>query len=165
MVFSGPTPKSPETRARRNKTVAMTRLPKSGRTGRTPKWPLPKPAKADALSRHTDTVWHELWTTPQAVQWERMGAGTLREVAAYARFRAMADYGDLDAQRESRLLGDRLGLTPAAMLRLRWEVVDDDVVPAAGAATGAGARTSQRYGNLRSIGAAGTDGAAAAEGA
>lgn len=37
---SGPPPKSPEQRARRNATVAMTKLPASGRSGKPPKWPL-----------------------------------------------------------------------------------------------------------------------------
>ena len=40
MAGMGPPPKSPETRARRNATVSMTRLPAAGRTGDAPDWPL-----------------------------------------------------------------------------------------------------------------------------
>lgn len=36
----GPAPKNPDQRARRNATVAMTRLPAAGRSGKPPKWPL-----------------------------------------------------------------------------------------------------------------------------
>lgn len=37
----GPPPKEAENRARRNPTVAMTKLPAAGRQGPAPKWPLP----------------------------------------------------------------------------------------------------------------------------
>lgn len=40
MGISGPPPKDPDQRARRNATIAMTRLPASGRQGPAPKWPL-----------------------------------------------------------------------------------------------------------------------------
>lgn len=40
MAGTGRTPKDADQRARRNATVAMTRLPASGRTGRAPAWPL-----------------------------------------------------------------------------------------------------------------------------
>jgi hypothetical protein len=38
---TGPPPKDPEKRARRNATVATVALPAAGRKGRTPAWPLP----------------------------------------------------------------------------------------------------------------------------
>ncbi|MET8982128.1 hypothetical protein ABZX85_41750 [Streptomyces sp. NPDC004539] len=69
-------------------------------------------------------LWKQLWALPQAVEWER--AGWLREVAQYVRWKARAEQGDLDASKEARQLGDRLGLTPLAMLRLRWKVVSAD---------------------------------------
>lgn len=67
-------------------------------------------------------LWRELWATPQAVQWERLR--WTREVAAYARWKVLAESGDLNAAKEARQLADRLGLTPLALLRLRWEIVD-----------------------------------------
>lgn len=41
MGISGPPPKDADQRARRNPTVAMTKLPAAGRQGPAPKWPLP----------------------------------------------------------------------------------------------------------------------------
>lgn len=40
MAGNGPVPKDPEKRARRNATVAMTKLPAEGRKGPAPAWPL-----------------------------------------------------------------------------------------------------------------------------
>ncbi|MFG3050335.1 hypothetical protein ACGFZP_05175 [Kitasatospora sp. NPDC048239] len=70
-------------------------------------------------------LWSELWATPQAAAWERLG--WTREVAQYVRWKAKAEQGDMDAAKEARQLADRLGLNPLAMLRLRWEVAADEV--------------------------------------
>lgn len=70
-------------------------------------------------------LWGDLWRLPQAVMWERLG--WIREVAQYVRWKVQAEMGDLDASKESRMLADRLGLNPLAMLRLRWEVSSDEV--------------------------------------
>lgn len=70
-------------------------------------------------------LWGELWATPQAAAWERLG--WTREVAQYVRWKVKAESGDLDASKEARQLADRLGLNPLAMLRLRWEVAPDEV--------------------------------------
>jgi hypothetical protein len=70
-------------------------------------------------------LWRTLWALPQAVAWERMGY--LNEVAQYVRWKIRAELGELAASRESRMLGDRLGLTPVSMLALRWEVVADEL--------------------------------------
>lgn len=70
-------------------------------------------------------LWVDLWRLPQAVAWEKLG--WLRDVAQYVRHKVMAELGDLDGAREARQWSDRLGLSPLAMLRLRWEVVGDEV--------------------------------------
>jgi hypothetical protein len=70
-------------------------------------------------------LWTDLWATPQAAAWERLG--WTREVAQYVRWKVRAESGDLDASKEARQLADRLGLNPLAMLRLRWEVAEDEV--------------------------------------
>jgi hypothetical protein len=70
-------------------------------------------------------LWVTLWALPQAVAWERMGY--LNEVAQYVRWKVRAELGELAASKESRLLGDRIGLTPTAMLHLHWEVVADEL--------------------------------------
>ena len=117
----GPPPKPDNQRRRRNATVAMTRLPSEGRKGETPEWPLSSSAAYD------EDLWAELWSTPQAVAWERLGAGTIRVVARYVVLLAEADVGEPKAAMEVRQLEDRLGLSPLAMLRLRWEVAADEV--------------------------------------
>jgi hypothetical protein len=79
----------------------------------------------DAQRRVEAELWAELWALPQAVAWERQR--WVREVAQYVRWKAKAEQGDLDAAKEARQLGDRLGLSPLALLRLRWEVAEDEV--------------------------------------
>lgn len=70
-------------------------------------------------------LWATLWALPQAVAWERLGY--LNEVAQYVRWKVRAELGELQASKESRYIGDRLGLTPASMLHLRWEIVSDEL--------------------------------------
>lgn len=79
----------------------------------------------EAQQRLEAELWRDLWATPQAAAWERLG--WTREVAQYVRWKVQAELGDLDASKEARQLGDRLGLTPLAMLRLRWEIAPDEV--------------------------------------
>lgn len=69
-------------------------------------------------------LWKDLWSTPQSVQWERLE--WTRDVAQYVRHKVLAELGDLDSAKEARQWSDRLGLTPLAMLRLRWEVAEDE---------------------------------------
>jgi hypothetical protein len=68
-------------------------------------------------------LWRALWKTPQATQWERLE--WTRDVAQYVRHKVLGELGELDDAREARQWSDRLGLTPLAMLRLRWEVAAD----------------------------------------
>lgn len=176
MAGMGPPPKA--NRQRRNATVAMTRLPAEGRSGKTPVWPLPDdvvttvklemaqaaverltyeledgptPAKARAVERKLKAeefevavltkrlamqramekkLWRELWRTPQATMWERLS--WTRDAAQYVRWKVQAELGDLDAAKEARQLSDRLGLTPLALLRLRWEIVAEEEAAGAG---------------------------------
>lgn len=65
-------------------------------------------------------LWAELWTMPQAVIWEESHAG--REVAQYVRWKIRAEQGDLKAATEARMLSDRLGLNPKALMALRAEI-------------------------------------------
>lgn len=108
----------------------MTQLPAEGRQGPVPRWPLPPLAADDeglsgVLEEREAELWTDLWETPQAVAWERMR--WTRTVARYVRFEVQAETGDLKAGAEARLLEDRLGLSPQAMLRLRWEVAADEM--------------------------------------
>lgn len=115
MAGMGPPPKHPSQK-RRPSTSKLTQLPAEGRKGRAPRWPF---ADSTATERK---LWAELWRTPQAVMWERTHAH--REVAAYVRWSLAAEAGDLRAAPEARQLSDRLGLTPLALRRLEWEIVE-----------------------------------------
>ena len=132
----GPPPKSSDQRRRRNATVAMTRLPAEGRKGEAPEWPL------SSCAAYDPDLWAELWSTPQAAAWETLGAGTIRVVARYVVLLAEADVGEPKAAMEVRQLEDRLGLSPMAMLRLRWEIAPDEVAEARDKRTTPAARRS-----------------------
>lgn len=96
-------------------------LPSEGRKGRPPAFPL----RLKPLKGQTE-LWADLWSTPQAVAWERLG--WTRIVGRYCRLVLVAEV-EMDAKfmAEARQLEDRLGLTPMAMLRLRWRVADDEL--------------------------------------
>jgi hypothetical protein len=96
----------------------MTLLP-AHREGPPPRWPLGRPSKIES------ETWAELWTLPQAAAWER--SQSTRVVARYCQLLLKAEFGNVLLMPEVRMLEDRLGLSPMAMLRLRWEVAADEV--------------------------------------
>jgi len=95
-------------------------LPKSGRPGAPPRFPMPKATKPER------ELWAELWSTPQAVAWEQLG--WTRVVARYCRMtlQSEAEGAPIALAAEVRQLEDRLGLSPMAMRRLSWKVDDRD---------------------------------------
>jgi len=119
MAGMGPPPKDPSQRRRRNAGPTELVLPKSGRPGAPPRFPMPKATKPER------ELWAELWQTPQAVAWERHR--WTRDVAQYARLKAAGELGSMKAVSEARQMGDRLGLNPHALLRLRWEIAPDEL--------------------------------------
>lgn len=197
MAGMGPAPKPADQRARRNATVATTKLPAGGRGRRAaPRWPLIADvatkvraelaaAKAAELQDELEArlaadrplgnlryrlehaieqreiyaarqreqrrlegeLWRDLWRTPQAVQWERLG--WTRDVAQYVRHKVLGELGELDDAREARQWSDRLGLSPLAMLRLRWEVEDK---AATEQPKRRGGRAAARHASLRVVG-------------
>ena len=112
----GPAPKPAGQRVRRNVVAGTIRLPRAGRAGPAPDWP---------LSGKAPKVWHEVWQTPQAIQWEHQGLE--RVVARYCRVLVAAERANAAAATlaEVRQMEDRLGLSAMAMKRLQWEIVDD----------------------------------------
>jgi len=116
-----PGPPPSQDPVRRNARSGPLKLPAEGRKGRTPAWPLPDDASTQ--ERH---AWKQLWSTPQAVAWDRLG--WTRTVARYCRMLVLAE-----ATMNPQLLGqvsnmeDRLGLTPKAMRMLLWEIAVDEV--------------------------------------
>ena len=120
----GPAPKHPDQRRRRNAAPVLTQLPAAGRQGDPPTWPLSKPTATETA------FWAEVWATPQAVAWERLG--WVRTVARYVRVAVQAEKPKAPAMvcSEARQMEDRLGLTPMSLLRLRWEISADEVAEA-----------------------------------
>lgn len=121
--------------ARKNVRVGPQKLPKGGRKGPTPEWPLPGGQSADEKQ-----LWKELWATPQAVAWEQLE--WTRAVARYARIALEAEQrkAPVMTRAEARQMEDKLGLTPKAMRMLLWEVVGDEVEQARQASDVASAR-------------------------
>ncbi len=122
MAGMGPPPKPADQRRRKNRSAPnLTQLPSEGRQGDVPAWPLPDPREAEL------EVWAELWVSPQATMWERLG--WTRAVARYTRTLVDAEVtgAPITLLGEVRQMEDRLGLTPMSMLRLRWEVVTDEL--------------------------------------
>lgn len=102
-----------------------------------------------AQARTENELWLELWKTPQATQWEKNH--WTRDVAQYVRHKAKAEAGSLDDAKEARMQADRLGLTPLALLRLRWEIVE---APAKSQTTPTrrSKSNSSKYSKLRVVG-------------
>ena len=119
MPGPAPKPESQQRRKGRGLAGAVTRLPRSGRQGEPPIWPLHR------QSRREHELWTAVWATPHAVAWERLG-WTL-EVAMYVLLFAKCERKPRAIELiERRSQADRLGLTPMSMLRLRWEITDAD---------------------------------------
>lgn len=134
MAGNGPPP-NPNAR-RRNARVGVVLLPAKGREGEPPAWPV-----GFNPSRRMDAIWADLWSTPQAVAWERLAY--TRVVARYVDclVQLERDLDEIDDPKvyvamlaaqtrllpEVRQLEDRLGLNPKAMRSLMWEVAADEV--------------------------------------
>lgn len=149
-ISSGPPP-NPNSRTQRAKVGEWTLLPGRGRAGRAPRWPLTEPSERER------NVWREVWRTPQAIEWEHLGWAY--DAALYVRFLVAAEVPDspsaLRAAAEARQWSDRLGLSPAALLRLRWRIVPDEL-----AATVAVTAASDPRVRLRVVAGGGDDDAA-----
>jgi len=121
-----PRPKDARIRRRRNPTPGFKLLPHEGRTGPPPEWPLPThpdPVTAALEARK----WEELWTLPQAVEWERMrDFGT---VALYVRVfvEAAMPMADEKLLTQVRQLDAKIGLSARSMRDLHWET--DEPIP------------------------------------
>ena len=118
MAGFGPPPKPASQRRHRSKTLADAKvtLPPEGRQGPPPRWPLGRAAAAQSR------LWRELWATPQAAAWEHLGWP--RVVARYVLLLLEAEKAGASPAllAEVRQMEDRLGLSPMALLRLRWEI-------------------------------------------
>lgn len=123
-LMPGPVPKPDDQRRRRNPTIAMTQLPNEGYLGEVPEWPLATVSEAE-LER-----WNWIWRKPQAALWIRDGVEDI--VARYIRNCLMVEGRDVNVAlayivAEIRQQEDRLGRSPMALMRLRWQVAADAV--------------------------------------
>lgn len=103
-------------------------LPHEGRKGPVPEWPLPELTYDDdpTIAAAEEMEWRRVWSLPQAIEWERMRCEPL--VAMYVRvFVKAARTGDQKLLNEMRQLDGKLGLSPRAMMDLRWETDDAPV--------------------------------------
>lgn len=118
MAGTGPAPKDPSTRSRRNASLPMTKLPSAGRGKRAPNWPLP----ADVVRQVKQQLSEEL-AVDLAQQMEETDDGrTLRRlerqlVTAKSTARILAEEIKLE-QRLERELWTALWRTPQAAV---WE--------------------------------------------
>ncbi len=120
MAGKGPAPKLPDQRRRRNATPGFKRLSHEGRFGDPPASPLTTPSAAEL------NQWRELWSLPQAVEWERIRCEPM--VALYVRvFVSVTTELDPKMLNELRQLDAKIGLSPRSMLDLRWEI-DEAIV-------------------------------------
>lgn len=119
----GPPPKDPNARRRRNPTPGFRLLPHEGRTGPIPDFPLPSPDQGEL------SYWREIWSLPQAVEWERMRCE--RFVALYVRSFIAASMGGADPKllAEVRQLDAKIGISPKAMRDMRWETDEPEQDP------------------------------------
>lgn len=117
-AYSGPA-KDPNALARRRDGADWIHLPRSGRKGETPRFPL------TASTHRERTLWASVWRLPQAIQWE--ANEQFVEVALYVR--SLADAEQRDASVAARTLvrqfQEGLGISLPGMNRLRW-IIDDD---------------------------------------
>lgn len=109
---------------RRNPRVGPVYLPASGRAGEPPEWPLGRQTVAE------ERAWAQLWATPQAVAWERLG--WTRTVARYCRVMVASEKPKAPPAllAQATALEDRLGLTPKSMRLMLWEIAPDEVAQA-----------------------------------
>lgn len=118
---SGPVPKHPSKRARRNAAPGMVRLPADGRTGRTPTWPLP-PDPARAVASHWVSEAEDLEAQAEA-EADGRKRNRMLERASRARASAAQITATCDAASDlERKIWARAWTTPMATKweELRW---------------------------------------------
>jgi hypothetical protein len=91
---------------------------------------------------HEAALWKFLWTTPQAVMWEKQFL--TRSVALYVQSEILGELGKLDRAKEARMWAAVLGLTPKGMQDLRWVVAEDQVAEQRGSGAATSGRSSAR---------------------
>jgi hypothetical protein len=106
--------------------VGPLELPAEGYQGEVPAWPLP-----GRWTKAEQEAWPQLWRTPQAFAWVKLG--WTRTVARYCRIMLRAERPGSAAaiQAQASKLETELGLTPKAMRLLLWTVGQPTAEPVA----------------------------------
>lgn len=122
----GPAPKPDAERLRRNApTFGWVELPADGREGPIPDLPDPQPwmVEKGGWPVATRAAWKRLWEKPQATQWDQDGTTLHGWALLHA---SMAINGVTSAGLgELRSIEGLHGLSPKAMVQLRWRVTGD----------------------------------------
>lgn len=135
---SGPPPDPNALRRARRDDAEWTTLPREGRKGRIPAFPLPY------ANEHELTFWKAVWKKPQAVMWDRMGLHF--QVAAYVRAFVESTSGDASAGLKTAVLRmeAELGLSLPGMHQLRWKIASDEIASRSEAAPAVVSASSAR---------------------
>lgn len=119
-----PNPNAPYSRARRGEPKARHTgpvvLPLSGSD-----LPAPDLPSGRAWSAHEQAMWADLWSSPQSTQWDD---AYVPLVALYVQITCQSFAGRATAglAAEARYLSEHLGLSPAGMRSLGWELEQVD---------------------------------------
>lgn len=92
------------------------RLPAEGCTDPVPDMPPGRPWSDIERQR-----WEQLWTSPQATQWDESATGTVASLIIYEGA-ILAGTARAWQAEEARYAATELGLTPKAMLHMNWVV-------------------------------------------
>lgn len=115
--MSGPVPKPPGQRRRRNKAPAAVRLPAEP----VKRTKAPTLEGADVLLPSTLEWWRLVWSSPVAAQYLDVDVPALSRLAVLMDRAARGELGER-VLGELRLLEDRFGLNPVSRRRLQWEL-------------------------------------------
>ena len=85
--------------------------------------PIPKIPAGREWSRVEKRRWNELWTSPQATQWDETASGTVALLVSYASL-LLSGQGAAWIAQECRHASEALGLTPRSLLALNWQISD-----------------------------------------
>lgn len=127
MPGPAPNPTKPYSKHRRLGARGLVVLPLEGCSLPAPK--LPTGRKWSAAERR---MWRELWSSPQAVQWDDSAALPVSMLVVY-HSAVLAESASAWQAAEARYLSDKLGLTPQGMVALGWRIAEPgeqaDVLP------------------------------------
>lgn len=113
---SGPAP-DPSAQVRERDEGEWVVLPREGRKGKAPRWPLD-----GGMTPREKSLWKRMWQKPQAVMWERLSL--IEEVATYVRRFTEAEQRGAPVAVGTlvRQMSDSLGLTTPGLRMNRWKI-------------------------------------------